>query len=111
MRTLNEVQCKTCFKWYSKKYMKDKICGLCIKELQRLPNEISSKKKVEYLKNIKFNNQKNQYSGLSKLDKAAFVLCSNCEWLRNIDYMNLKIYCSMPQCQKQTKKNGGDTHS
>lgn len=81
--------------------MKDKICGLCTRELQRFPSEIPEKKKIEYLKNIKLNNRKNQYSGLSKHDRAAFVLCSHCEWLREIDYLNLKIYCSVPRCQKQ----------
>ena len=101
LKTLKEIQCETCFKWYDKKYIKDKICSLCTRELQRLPKEIPPTKKIEYLKNIKLNNKKNQYSGLSKHDRAAFVLCSHCEWLREIDYLNLKIYCSMPHCQKQ----------
>lgn len=110
LKTLNEIQCETCFKWYREKYIKDRICGLCTKELYRLPNEMSANKKIEYLKNIKLNNRKNQYSGLSKSDKAAFVLCSHCEWLREIDYLNLKIYCSVPQCQKQFKESKGDKY-
>lgn len=102
---LNEIQCDICLNWYEEKYIENKICRRCAKEIKQMPKEMSLESKIEYLKNAKLNKKPNKLSSLSKDDRATFFMCQNCEWLRKIDYTNLKIYCSKPTCKKGEIKN------
>lgn len=102
---LNEIQCGVCLNWYEEKYIENKICRRCTKEIKQMPKGMSLESKIEYLKNAKLNKKPNKLSILSKKDKAAFLMCKGCAWLRKIDYINLKIYCSMPKCKKRGDKN------
>lgn len=70
-----------------------------------MPEFIPTEYKEQYVKNVKLNNQVDKYSYLSKNDKAVFLRCLKCQWLREIDYLNLKIYCSQPKCLKRSDKD------
>ncbi len=102
---MEENQCEICLRWKEKDKFEGKICKSCITRLRQMPRFIPMEYKEQQLKNVKLNNQIDRYSHLSKIDKAVFLRCSKCEWLRKIDYLNLKIYCSQPQCIKRSDKD------
>lgn len=99
-KNLIKQYCEICLNWYSKKAIKEKICKSCNKSIEKMPATMPLEAKIDCLKNIKLKNKPDKYGSLSKKDKAAFLMCSNCEWLREIDYINLKIYCSLPRCKQ-----------
>lgn len=102
---MEEKQCEICLEWKEKSKFNGNICRTCIGKLRQMPEFIPKEYKEQHLKNIKLNNQVDKYSYLSKSDKAVLLRCSKCQWLRKIDYLNLKIYCSQPKCTKRGEKN------
>ena len=102
---MEEKQCEICLEWKDKDKFKGDVCRTCIAKLRQMPEFIPKEYKEQTLKNIKLNNQSDEYSHLLKSDKAVFLRCSKCEWLRKIDYLNLKIYCSQPKCLKRSDKD------
>lgn len=102
---MKEKQCEICLEWKETDKLKGDVCRTCITKLRQMPEFIPKEHKEQTLKNIKLNNQSDEYSHLSKNDKAVFLRCSKCQWLREIDYLNLKIYCSQPKCLKRSGKD------
>lgn len=102
---MNEKQCEICLEWKDKDKFKGDVCQTCISKLRKMPEFIPKEYKEQTLKNVKLNNQSDQYSRLSEHDKAVFLRCLKCEWLRKIDYLNLKIYCSQPKCLKRSDED------
>ena len=98
---MEEKQCEICLEWKETNKFHGNICRTCIEKLRQMPEFVPTEYKEQTLKNVKLNNQADQYSHLSRSDKAVFLRCLKCEWLREIDYLNLKIYCSQPKCIKR----------
>lgn len=102
---MEEKQYEMCLKRKQKSKFNSNICQTCIEKIHQTPKFIPLEYKKQCLKNAKLNNQSDKYSHLSKSDRAVFLCCLKCEWLREIDYLNLKIYCSRPKCVKRGDKD------
>lgn len=102
---MEEKQCEICLEWKEKSKFNGSVCRTCIAKLRKMPEFIPTEYKEQTLKNVKLNNQSDEYSHLLKSDKAVFLRLPKCEWLRKIDYLNLKIYCSQPKCLKRSDKD------
>ena len=100
IRPLKESQCELCFKWYSKKILKNGVCPECLEEMRLVPDSFSIEDKKDFIRNIKAHKKSNIFKYLTTNEKTQLQRCEKCEWLRNIDYLNLKIHCASPICKK-----------
>ena len=100
VKSLKEKQCDICYKWCNKKILKGGICPECLEEMETIPNSFSIEEKKDFIKHFKNNKKKNIFRSLTQKDAERLKICRSCVWLRNIDYLKLKINCASPVCKK-----------
>lgn len=100
IRPLKEKQCEVCYKWHNKSILKGNVCPKCLEEMETIPNTFSMEEKKDFLKYFKNSNKKNVFTNLTQNEIEQLKKCKSCVWLRNIDYLKLKINCASPICQK-----------
>ena len=100
VKKTREKECSICLAWFEEKEIVDGKCKGCREDIRNTPKGMTKEEKIDHITKIKQGLLENRYKKLYLSEKRKLELCSKCEWLRFIDYLNCKVYCGKPVCGK-----------
>lgn len=100
MKKTREKECSICLAWFEEKEIVNGKCKCCREDIRNAPKSMTEEEKIDHITKIKQGLLENRYKKLYLSEKRKLELCSKCEWLRFIDYLNCKVHCGKPVCER-----------